>query len=260
MRKSSLPECLYGVPDRGEIHVKARRRESLRVRVREGKPGFRCRWCGNRGGLCPGGDRHAREHAMGSAQMGRRGRQRCPCGSHGQGCGVAAASAGEAVTNLLGPGGPDASGTAHRSAVGGVHRAGHRFQQSRRGSRTGKWRATACVSPTCRARADQPVYDEYVAELAETKPEDLAVCAVSIIGPRTKVGKLVTRLDLLIRPLPWRSPRSAEVSGVARVPPADVQPEFGDRVRAAVVDFFRVCTTLSRPATQLRLLGGLFLQ
>ena len=101
------------MPDRGEIHVKARRRESLRVRVREGKPGFRCRWCGNRGGLCPGGDRHAREHAIGSAQMGRRGRQRCPCGSHGQGCGVAAASAGEAVTNLLGPGGPDASGGQH---------------------------------------------------------------------------------------------------------------------------------------------------
>jgi hypothetical protein len=32
--KSSLPECLHGVPDRVEIHVKARRRESLRVRVR----------------------------------------------------------------------------------------------------------------------------------------------------------------------------------------------------------------------------------
>jgi hypothetical protein len=68
-------------------------------------------------------------------------------------------------------------------------------------------RATACVSPTCRARADQPIYNEYVAELAETKPEDLAVCAVNIIGPRTKVGKLVTRLDLPIRPLPWPSPR-----------------------------------------------------
>jgi hypothetical protein len=74
-------------------------------------------------------------------------------------------------------------------------------------------RATACVSPTCRARADQPVYDEYVAELAETKPEDLAVCAVSIIGPRTKVGKLVTRLDLLIRPLPWPSPRRVSPPG-----------------------------------------------
>jgi hypothetical protein len=35
------------------------------------------------------------------------------------------------------------------------------------------------------------------AELAGTKPEDLAVSAVSIIGPRNKVAKLVKDLSLL---------------------------------------------------------------
>ena len=41
------------------------------------------------------------------------------------------------------------------------------------------------------------VYDDYLAELAQTKPEDLAVSAVSIIGPRNKVAKLVKNLGLL---------------------------------------------------------------
>ena len=41
------------------------------------------------------------------------------------------------------------------------------------------------------------VYDGYLAELAHTKPEDLAVSAVSIIGPRSKVSKLVQNLSLL---------------------------------------------------------------
>ena len=41
------------------------------------------------------------------------------------------------------------------------------------------------------------VYDDYRTELAGTKPEDLAVSAVSIIGPRNKVAKLVKNLSLL---------------------------------------------------------------
>jgi hypothetical protein len=41
------------------------------------------------------------------------------------------------------------------------------------------------------------VYDDYLDELAETKPEDLAVSAVSIVGPRNRVDKLVKRLALL---------------------------------------------------------------
>jgi len=45
--------------------------------------------------------------------------------------------------------------------------------------------------------ATNRVYDGYLAELAQTKPDDLAVSAVSIIGPRNKISKLVQNLSLL---------------------------------------------------------------
>ena len=41
------------------------------------------------------------------------------------------------------------------------------------------------------------VYDEFLAELAGTKPGDLAASAVSIVGPRNRVAKLVKGLRLL---------------------------------------------------------------
>ena len=41
------------------------------------------------------------------------------------------------------------------------------------------------------------VYDEFLAQLAETKPADLATRAVSIVGPRNKISKLVKRLELM---------------------------------------------------------------
>jgi N-acetylglutamate synthase/N-acetylornithine aminotransferase len=39
---------------------------------------------------------------------------------------------------------------------------------------------------------------DYLAELAGTKPEDLAVSATSIIGPRKAISKLVKNLSLLL--------------------------------------------------------------
>ena len=41
------------------------------------------------------------------------------------------------------------------------------------------------------------VYDDYLRELAKTRPDDLAVLAVSLIGPRNQVAKLVRHLELL---------------------------------------------------------------
>jgi len=41
------------------------------------------------------------------------------------------------------------------------------------------------------------VYDGYLAELAVTAPEDLAVTAVSIVGERSEVDAIVKRLSLL---------------------------------------------------------------
>jgi len=42
------------------------------------------------------------------------------------------------------------------------------------------------------------VYDDHLAELAGTKPEDLAVSATSIIGPRNTTSRLVKNLRLLL--------------------------------------------------------------
>jgi len=41
------------------------------------------------------------------------------------------------------------------------------------------------------------VYDDYLRELAKTDADDLAVLAVSLIGPRNQVAKLVRHLELL---------------------------------------------------------------
>jgi len=41
------------------------------------------------------------------------------------------------------------------------------------------------------------VYDDYLRALARTHPDDLAVLAISVIGPRNQVAKLVRHLELL---------------------------------------------------------------
>ena len=40
------------------------------------------------------------------------------------------------------------------------------------------------------------VYDDYLAGLAQTKPEDLAATAISIIGARNRISRLVRNLGL----------------------------------------------------------------
>jgi hypothetical protein len=108
-----------------------------------------------------------------------------------------AASTAAAVTGLIGPGGRDASGHRHP----GLPWAGCTVLT-----------ASSAVLAEIREKAaadgavvvDMPriaqtnrVYDDYLAELAETKPEDLAANAVSIIGPRNRISKLVRNLSLL---------------------------------------------------------------
>jgi hypothetical protein len=50
--------------------------------------------------------------------------------------------------------------------------------------------------PDASAQATR-VYDDYLRELAKTEPGDLAPLAISLIGPRNQVAKLVRRLELL---------------------------------------------------------------
>jgi hypothetical protein len=41
------------------------------------------------------------------------------------------------------------------------------------------------------------VYDDYLDEVGKTAAENLALFAVSVIGPRNRVARLVRRLELL---------------------------------------------------------------
>lgn len=109
-----------------------------------------------------------------------------------------AASTADAVFGLLGPGGPDATGDEHP----GLPWAGCTVLTADADA-LAELRVKAVASEGVFV-ADMPsiaqtnrVYDDYLAQLAETKPADLAVCAVSVLGPRNKVSKLVNRLTLL---------------------------------------------------------------
>ena len=110
----------------------------------------------------------------------------------------AAASTGAAVAGLIGPPGPDASGHCHP----GLPWAGCTILTATPAT-LAEIRAKAAASDDVLV-VDMPgsaqtnrVYDDYLAELAQTKPEDLAVSAVSVIGPRNSISKLVKGLSLL---------------------------------------------------------------
>jgi hypothetical protein len=109
-----------------------------------------------------------------------------------------AASTGHSVANLIGQGGPDADGDVHP----GLPWAGCSVLTADPGE-LAELRAKAVASDGVYV-VDMPagaqtnrIYDEYLAELAGTEPADLATCAISVIGPRNKISKLVKRLELM---------------------------------------------------------------
>src|ERR1700730_4568534 len=108
-------------------------------------------------------------------------------------------SAGTApgVPGLLGPGGRDASDHWHPGlpwagcsilAASSVELAAIRQQAIDR-------KLLAADMPAV-AQATR-VYDDYLRQLAKTHPDALALLAVSLIGPRNQVAKLVRHLKLL---------------------------------------------------------------
>jgi len=109
-----------------------------------------------------------------------------------------AASTGAAVAGLIGPPGQDASGHRHP----GLPWPGCTVLTASPADLAGV-RAKAAASDgvlvvdTPASAQVNRVYDGYLAELAQTKPDDLAVSAVSIIGPRNRVAKLVKNLSLM---------------------------------------------------------------
>ena len=121
-----------------------------------------------------------------------------PAGLMANAVACVAASAGALVGGLVAHGGPDASGQVHP----GLPWAGCTILGgSPEEIAAVRARATASEGVLV---ADMPtsaqtnrVYDDYLAELAGTKPEDLAITAFSVVGPRNRVDKMVKKLALL---------------------------------------------------------------
>jgi uncharacterized protein DUF2000 len=111
-------------------------------------------------------------------------------------CVASATAAG--VTGLLGPDAKDAGGSAHPGLpwVGCTVLGASAAQ-------LGAIRAKAVGSAGVFV-ADMPtygqstrVYDEYLQQLSETDTADVAYHAISLVGPRNRIDKLVHRLGLL---------------------------------------------------------------
>jgi hypothetical protein len=109
---------------------------------------------------------------------------------------VSAATA-PAVAGLLGPAGPDASGGWHS----GLPWAGSTILAAT-SDELAELRDRAIVGGLLvvdMPAAAQPtrVYDDYLDQLSKTPVDQLELLAVSVIGPRNRVAKLVRRLELL---------------------------------------------------------------
>ena len=121
-----------------------------------------------------------------------------PAGLMANAVACVAASTGALVEGLTAHGGPDASGHIHPglpwagcTVLGGTPEeiAAVRAKAVAAGD--------VLVADMPTSAQTNRVYDDYLAELAGTKPEDLAVSAFSVLGPRNRVDKLVKKLALL---------------------------------------------------------------
>jgi hypothetical protein len=99
-----------------------------------------------------------------------------------------AAAVGRALPDLLGRDGDDASGLPHS----GLPWAGC----SVLAAAVAKGDELLIIDMPELAQTSR-VYDEYLGQLAGTKAEDLTYCAVSLVGPRNKIDRLVRKLPLL---------------------------------------------------------------
>jgi hypothetical protein len=111
-------------------------------------------------------------------------------------CATAATAAG--VAGLLGPDATDADGTGHA----GLPWAGCTVLGAPR-AELARIRAKALAAPGTHV-ADVPaaaqgtrVYTEYLAAVADRAADDLDYLAVSLVGPRNRVDRVVGRLPLL---------------------------------------------------------------
>lgn len=108
-----------------------------------------------------------------------------------------AATTGEAVENLLARGGPDGAGHHHPGLpwAGCTVLSASPAELADLRARAAAGDGVLVVDMPAAAQTHR-VYDGYLDELESTAPEDLAISAVSIVGPRNRVEKMVKKLPL----------------------------------------------------------------
>lgn len=111
-----------------------------------------------------------------------------------------AAAVGYATPGLLGRGGPDGSGHHHPGLpwAGCSILAADAVTLRRIRDCAVAAQGLLVVDMPHAAQANR-IYDDYLAELAQQNATDVAYNAVSIVGPRNAVDKLVGKLPLLSR-------------------------------------------------------------
>lgn len=109
-----------------------------------------------------------------------------------------AAATGAQVDGLVAQGGPDASGHDHPGLpwAGCTILGGTAKEIAAARTRAAARPDIVVIDMPAAAQAHR-VYDDYLAELARTEPDDLGVCAFSVFGPRNAVEKITKRLALL---------------------------------------------------------------
>jgi hypothetical protein len=123
-----------------------------------------------------------------------------PAGRMANAVACVAATTGALVDGLIAHGGPDASGRDHPGLpwAGCTILAGTSEEVAAVRARVGavSGEQLLIVDMPTSAQAHR-VYDDFLAELAATSPDDLGLCAFSLVGPRNKVDKLTRKLALL---------------------------------------------------------------
>lgn len=109
-----------------------------------------------------------------------------------------AAATGAFVDGLIASGGADASGRAHPGLpwAGCTILGGTSDEVAAAWARAASSEDVLLVDMPAAAQAHR-VYDDYLAELSSTNPNDLRVGAFSVIGPRNRVDKITRKLVLL---------------------------------------------------------------
>jgi hypothetical protein len=109
-----------------------------------------------------------------------------------------AASTAASIAGLIGPGGTDAAGNHHPGlpwAGCSVLSAGAQRLAAVHEAATADEEILVVDMPL--SAQTNRVYDGYLDELAHTKPADLAVNAMSLVGPRPAIERITKRLHLL---------------------------------------------------------------